>query len=375
MPDEFIDITRLSEPRRKDVLKSLARGAKPSAESARQHERFDYHVANVQLSVQHEAGGEAKFLVHARNLSCGGMAFLHGGFLHAGAKCRVTLKELSGTPKIVLGRVAGCRHVSGNVHEVRVQFHEKVDVQQFCAPQSKTTAPAAVSSAIPRLSGLALLLSSVDAQRAQLSAWLSGTGLNVVDAPTLGAAIDRVKRLPLLFAVCDADGAEWNPAESVKAIRDAGFTGPVVIVSTKSLAVPGAQQTIQRPIGEAAFFRSLLALRLHSAADDSAPIYSTLAHEPETARALPNFVEQASTMAMKLDAAAETLDRAVITEICHFLKRTAGGYGYGILVQSASAALDAASPGRDTAPLAPAVRLVASLCRRLTAKPPPAKAA
>lgn len=375
MPDEFIDITRLNEPRRKDVLKSLARNAKATGPSARVHERFDYHAASVQFTVQHEAGGEAKFLVHTRNLSCGGMAFLHGGFLHTGTKCKVVLRELAGKPKVVLGRVAGCRHVSGNVHEVRVQFHEQVDVQQFCAPRPQAPEPARVSTAVPKLNGFALLISGVDAQRTQLSSWLSGTGLNVVDTKTLGTAIDRVKRLPLVVAVCDADGAEWDGTQSVKAIRDAGFTGPAVVVGGQFTLVPGAQQVIQRPIGEAAFIKSLWALRLHRTPDDAAPIYSTLAADPETARALPGFVEQASNMAMKLDTAAEAADREVIDEICQFLKRTAGGYGYGVLVQAATAALDAAAPGRDAAKFKASVSLVAGICRRLSTKPAPAKAA
>ena len=76
-------------------------------------------------------GRSPQFDVTCRNLSAGGLAFLHRGFLHAGTECQIRLPLMTGGEMTVHGRIVQCAHVQKSIHEVGVVFDEAIDPRQF----------------------------------------------------------------------------------------------------------------------------------------------------------------------------------------------------------------------------------------------------
>ncbi len=136
--DTFNNLVRLSDSERDHLLDRLDRGSarKPlvsegAAIERRKHPRLAYREVEVPLVVEHPGGGGAWLLVCARNLSAGGLAFIHGGFLHVGSRCRLLLHRLNGERELIGGEIVNCRHVEGALHEFSVRFEHKIELMEF----------------------------------------------------------------------------------------------------------------------------------------------------------------------------------------------------------------------------------------------------
>ncbi len=136
--DSFNNLVRLSDSERDRLLDRLDRSGtrKPRAQEGpaidrRKHPRLEYRKAEVPFVVEHPGGGGTWLLVAARNLSAGGMAFIHGGFLHVGSRCRLLLHRLDGERELIGGVIVNCRHVEGALHEFSVRFERKIKLSEF----------------------------------------------------------------------------------------------------------------------------------------------------------------------------------------------------------------------------------------------------
>lgn len=89
---------------------------------------------SVPIRIEHPGGGAVELLVCTRNISAGGLAFLHGGYVHRGSRCTVLLPTLDGRRQALVGTVAGGRLVEGRIHEFGVAFEQKVDPSRFVQP-------------------------------------------------------------------------------------------------------------------------------------------------------------------------------------------------------------------------------------------------
>jgi len=81
--EDFMDTLRVRPMDRKQLLDNLDHASKEGdARARRNNQRMEYRADKIQLSVTHPGGTLGRFYVKARNLSAGGLSFLHGGFLH-----------------------------------------------------------------------------------------------------------------------------------------------------------------------------------------------------------------------------------------------------------------------------------------------------
>ena len=136
--DTFNNLVRLSDSERDHLLDRLDRGAarqplvsEGASIERRKDPRLEYREVEVPLVVEHPGGGGAWLLVCARNLSAGGLAFIHGGFLHVGSRCRLLLHRLNGERELIGGEIVNCRHVEGALHEFSVRFDRKIELSEF----------------------------------------------------------------------------------------------------------------------------------------------------------------------------------------------------------------------------------------------------
>jgi hypothetical protein len=164
------DALKLSRQERANILKVMEKrkGATPPT-SGRKSERHHYEPATPPLV---ELSGAGSFVVVARNLSSGGMAFLHGGPVAAGTRCHVTLYDAEGAAHRIDGSILRCSKIAGRIHDLGVKFDSEVDVAPFLDMPRPAKAPA-------RLAGLAgssvaierILAAAGELQKLQAAGW------------------------------------------------------------------------------------------------------------------------------------------------------------------------------------------------------------
>jgi hypothetical protein len=147
--EDCVDALRISDAERQSVLKELedADTADPRA-TRRNSKRYPYSVPEgLILGIE---GATARFIVRPRDISTGGMSFLHGSFLHIGRACILVLKSISGERVLVSGRIVRARCVRGRVHEIGMQFDTPVDIDDFADARKPATAlPALLVASAP----------------------------------------------------------------------------------------------------------------------------------------------------------------------------------------------------------------------------------
>jgi hypothetical protein len=171
----------MSEQEQAQVLREL--DVPPSAQElqARADPRIRYAVREgLVLQV---AGHAVRFLVRARDISCGGISVLHGAFVYPGTECVVTLRTRDGEFVRAGGRILRCRCVRGRVHEVGIVFTDRIDVENFVTLAARTESDAVAAAEIDRaavgaaIRELAQLLSAQAPQSDLASAAARLTGL------------------------------------------------------------------------------------------------------------------------------------------------------------------------------------------------------
>lgn len=388
MGNVFRDITRLKGRQRSELLDRLDHSSqKPKKSSRRAHQRLTYRAQDVAITISHPGGGMGRFLVCARNLSAGGMSFLHGSFLHTGTEVQVLLTSQAGAPKLLQGGVRSCRHIGAHVHEVGVQFREQIDPMCFCDPEVVEAAtrepdkpPKAIE--IPDYNAQALCVCGNGLERKLLQHRLTAAGLGVVAVDSIGAALDQIKRLPFDLLVCDlAMNSDDKPI--VTEIRTIGYRGPIIgIVEEAKLRDSEADQT-----GRLSKLGSIIAkpyqmdvllhhveLHLKRTKGDSigsGPIYSSIASESGSRELLSFFVNQAKESAGELTNALEGNDRTQLRKVTQSLRSTAAGYGFAPVSEACKHVIATIDSDGEDAILVSQVKRLIDICGRLSDESPP----
>lgn len=369
--ESFMDALRLGHAARNTLLKKMDAASKGApAASRRQHTRYSYQSPDVRVLITHPGGGNGRFIVCARNLSAGGMAFLHGGFLHTGTEVRLTLRLHTGKDQVVVGEVASCRHISRNLHEVGVRFFEKIDPTAFCGPDAQPVAPATVctSAGEQELSGQALIIGIEGVDRKLLKHRLSSSGMAVVDIGSIGPALDQLKRLDFHVVFCGVELAETTAAEAIRDVRQAGYTGPIIAFGAKDLeqgANLGANGTLAKQFQAADLVKLVRSLTPQTEIASRAPIYSALADDPDAHDLIINYIEQAHSQAKLLASALATDSLQKVKSLCMNLRASGSGYGFQPVFEAAKNALREIEAEGSLAAAKANIEQLIDVCNRL----------
>ena len=119
------------------VWDRLDRAARLVRHDRRRSQRHRYRSDAVILYIAPPDGEVRKdgpVLAPTRDISQGGLCFLHGAFLEPGTQCQVVLKT-KGDQKWTVheARVVRCRHLEGLMHEVGLQFEQEIDPAVYCS--------------------------------------------------------------------------------------------------------------------------------------------------------------------------------------------------------------------------------------------------
>ncbi len=99
----------------------------------------DRHNRSFRCLLRLEASGDKPgiYLVRTRNISDGGIGFLHGLPIPTHTRCTVAMQADNGQGMIVSGRVAWCRQISLEddtqppAYEIGIQFDRVIDAAPF----------------------------------------------------------------------------------------------------------------------------------------------------------------------------------------------------------------------------------------------------
>ncbi len=128
---EIIDTLRLTDEQWQ-ALSSKLDQEDPYMIGQRQHKRIIYRkLAQIAVAIQRPDGEWAKYAVRSRDLSPGGIGFIHGAFIYSGCACRVILKDSHDRVVCLDGSIKRCELVDGNAHHIGVQFEEPINLADF----------------------------------------------------------------------------------------------------------------------------------------------------------------------------------------------------------------------------------------------------
>ena len=98
----------------------------------RRHVRVPFRtLSQIAVAIQKPDQQWAKYIARSRDLSPGGIGFIHGTYVHPGSRCRVIVKDVDGKPACLEGTVRRCDLLMGRAHLVGVQFNEEIRMADF----------------------------------------------------------------------------------------------------------------------------------------------------------------------------------------------------------------------------------------------------
>jgi len=115
-------IDRLTAPTKRHTTHNNRRG----------QTRYIYNPdAKLICQLAREEGPAVQIVVRCRNISVGGLGFLHGSYVHPGTGCVLTLISAFKQGYRIHGTIVRCRHLTKNIHEVGVQFEAPIDLEKM----------------------------------------------------------------------------------------------------------------------------------------------------------------------------------------------------------------------------------------------------
>ncbi len=370
---DFTTHIRLNASQRSKLLCRLDESPTTLRPSERRREqRWEYRMSDVAVIVQHPGGGSGRFLVCSRNLSAGGMAFIHGGYIHPGSGCRVGLTRWDRRPLAVPGVIAHCRHLEGQLHEVGIRFAQPINPMIFIEPpESDEVGLGNPALELPKLAGRILVVDPSPADRRLISHDLAATGAGFIAVASTVAALDAVRRHSFDVVLCEISLEGGDAVRMIKRMRRFGFRGPILLVTAESdvqrltdAREAGANEIIGKPWSPA-YLGALLAEWLESPASEQT-IYSSLEEQPGMAELIVDFINEARRAGHQLGKAVTVGDSQRARELCLRLAGSGSGYGFDGVTGAARDALTALETSNNVLEAASGqLRRLMDICRRL----------
>lgn len=348
-----IETIKLSERDKAKLLRAVeAQGVlQPGSRAGeRRNLRVAYHGQNV-LVTMNPAGPAVRYSVVPRNLSRGGMAFVHGRFVYPDTPCQVCLPAATGRDCPLEGRVVRCRHIGGIVHEVSVCFDKPIDLESMVALspdeaeryRQEHEHHAHEQSA----GGRVLLVDAFAADRGLLGLYLKRSGMTVTDAADRAAAERLLSTGDYDLALIDLHLPGDAGLALIERLRAGGFAAPIIALSAEgsddleaSAMQAGANAFLVKPFEESRLADTAAHLLTREfVADGETPIHSALADDLAMRPLIREFVAGLAESMDRLRGAGAG-DAAVVREVCRQLKGAGASYGFEAITRTAGLVLE-----------------------------------
>jgi len=335
-------VTRLEASARSDRAQRLATSA-----NQRMHQRLTYLDHNVALIVLHPGGFKSHLIVSARNLSERGIGFLHGGYVHGGSQVQIALRRLDGELTPIRGTVRSCRHLSGMIHEIGVEFEMPIDVGQYIPSSQRAAAGMHEAIRIPQLPHKIVVSDANESDLAILRHYLHPTGAEIVEASCSTDLVEASREGDVDLAIFELDLHGSDGIHAIRRIRWHQIDHPILVVTAdrrenmlEEAIESGAQEIIAKPYnGPDLYERVVDLLDLGDDVEWSRCLRSTRGTDPTVSHLIPQFIEESHLVSTLLQKALESRDLPRILELCETLRNDAGRFGFQPLQDAAALTL------------------------------------
>jgi len=342
---------RLDDDRIAEILDKLdARSKEGDGDSGTgQHAPwFRYRIKALVVHMQQPGfSTPVPFLVPSRSIGAGGVAFLHGGFVHPGTRCLVQLITSYGTWNNANGVVEECQLVEGGIHEVQVKFDQPVDPAVFCADAVRSRVLLVEDD--PSIARLA---------KFHLERLHADTDVAVNGEEAVEMAMSQAYDLILM----DMEMPVMDGFEATAKLRERGYSGAIAAATaltqesdTDRCLEAGCDKYLPKPFSREALAEILASLRQE-------PLFSTLHDDASMAPFIREFVGELPARARKMEEAIRNDDPNTITAIARALKAEGTSYGFEIITEVATAIEERVLGGSSTEDVHEEVTKLAKLC-------------
>jgi len=178
-----IDTLRLSAKDLDQIIADLEKHSGGERSNRRSLERWTFSGSKALLMLNTDLCNSRHFIIAPRNLSAGGVAALHGGYIHVGTKCTVSMKRLDRSAQSMRGRIVRCSHMQGNLHDLGIQFDQHIDPEQF-VDFGGNTAFNVEHVDLDKLQGSVLVIEDSLADQRLISHYFSASSLEISSPET-----------------------------------------------------------------------------------------------------------------------------------------------------------------------------------------------
>jgi CheY-like chemotaxis protein len=329
--------------------------------------RWPFRHASVKVTMVQPSGGEVVLKLACRNLSRGGCALLHNGYIHTGTPITVSLPRPAGGPKDVAGVVKRCQHRRAVLHEIGVKFDQEVDLHEFLGGGNGVEFFSLENVNPEKLVGNILYLEDCDVDFRIVQHFLRDTqlALNRVKTGAEGL-VEAGKGTDLI--ICDWRLPDMKGTEFIPRLREMKIDVPILLITadpvglmkegpweqpnTSLLTKPLQQNTLLRALAE----RMLLSSEPTSDEDEKIEATATQLAE--------SMAGQFLTIADQLEKALGANDTLALVDACMQIRGSAPALGLAPLAKAAEGAIAGLTSG-DASKGQRSVRDLIAACRRL----------
>ncbi len=354
-----IETIHLSARDKRRLVSEINQNSKTvPAQMDRRSLRVEFNVGQLVVTITHPNRHVAAYSVAPRNLSRRGIAFIHGQFIYVDSPCTVMMPTRDGKWVNVTGKVVGCRHLSGLLHEVSVAFKEDIDLTAFIdltaeqqqridleisrrlTPTDARTPSDAVRQAMLVIDDMAV--------RRLVKLWLHQLGFEAAEVePQDVERWTHERGFDLVVIDMLADVGKGD--RLIRKLTAAGFKGHIMAVSADGhdrqrgeAMKAGAEAFLEMPFTHLALQEAIDALAKkppHAAEAQPEALYPSMTVDPLMRPLLEEFVGTLNDSASQLGEALKGHDQAGMLRLCRRLKGSGGGYGFEPISESAKLAL------------------------------------
>lgn len=270
------------------------------------------------------------------------MSFLHGSFIHGETRIAVSLVDREGIPHALFGFVRGSRHVTGSVHEVRLEFDALIDPNQFMMIEDTETVEDLdqPKEQLPLLSGVVVCVGSNVSEAVELRQHLSQLGLEVLVATNSGTLIDVLKLIDVDLIIVEENQTDPPLPELIETARDKGFRHTILTfindeeeITKLQAAKHTAVLPLLNPVEPESFY-TLLKSQIERSPAKPWAIYSE-ATRSEVLDNVPKCVTNLRYAKNTLDIAVERFQADKIAKACEYIADEAQHAGFDTIWRQA----------------------------------------
>jgi CheY-like chemotaxis protein len=193
--------------------------------------RWKFRLNQVVLRVTHPGGTVVDVPVVCRNLSNGGIGVLHNNYLYIGSNVVVLMERNQRETVQVPGTVMRCSHREGLVHDIGIQFHERVDVRDILGMDILSDCFSRELIDVQQLRGNVLHVEPDSLSRRIVHHFLRDTPISLRQAESVEQGLELLNAMPADLLLVADDLGETSLMEFVATTRDQGSLAPIIVAA------------------------------------------------------------------------------------------------------------------------------------------------